>query len=150
MHEHRHPMCQQFIVALLLAALALSGCKTVSHPSPEGFSHFVGLSDFSKFTRTENKEGETVLLSPEINSVIPWNELIVSWNADAPAGTFLKLEARAHVSGGATKYFELGHWSINSALFPRTSISGQTDANGTVNTDTLVLTQPARTTQVRV
>ena len=91
-----------------------------------------------------------VWLSPEIKSGIAWNELIVSWNADAAAGTFLRVEATALSAGHPTKFYTLGHWSPDNQIFPRTSVRGQKDADGNVDTDTLVLTQPADAVQIRV
>ena len=137
-------------VALLLAAAIFGGCKSVPVATPGGFSRFVGLDQVSKFMRSQNENGETVLLSPEIKAQIPWNELIVSWNADAPAGSFLKVEARALLSGRETKYYTLGCWSPDGKIVPRTSVRGQKDADGNVDTDTLVLNQPAEAAQIRV
>ena len=143
-------MCKQLNIVLILAAAILSGCKTVPVSTQGSFSQFVGLAVFSKFTRTQNENGETVMLSPEIQSRIAWNELIVSWNAAAPAGTFLKIEARANLPGHTTKFYTLGRWSLDNKTYPRTSVRGQKDADGSVDTDTLILTQPANAAQIRV
>jgi hypothetical protein len=97
-----------------------------------------------------NENGETILLSPTIPSRIAWNELIVSWNADAPAGTFVKIEARAKLPDHPTKFYTLGNWSPDNKIFPRTSVRGQKDADGNVDTDTLILKQFANAAQIRV
>jgi hypothetical protein len=138
------------INVLWLSALLLSGCRTAPLPVATGFSHFVGLDDFAGFTRSRNAAGETVLLSPQIASGIPWNELIVSWNADAPAGTSLKIEARAILPDHATAFYGLGNWSLDQQEFPRASVPGQKDSDGKVDTDTLVLKQVAEVAQIRV
>jgi hypothetical protein len=138
------------IILFLIAALVALGCKSVPPSVKTGFSHFVGLKDFSKSTRTLNETGATVLLLPEVKARIPWNELIVSWNADAPSGTFVKIEARAISAGHTTKFYAMGDWSLDNRAFPRTSVRGQKDADGNVDTDTLVLTQPAGAAQIRV
>src|SRR5689334_11877249 len=104
-------MSKNLAAAVLLPIALLSGCCTTSRTLKTGFSHFVGIDDFSNFSRSQNKGGQTVLLSPEIKSGIPWNELIVSWNADAPAGTFLKVEASAAFAGGSAQFYDLGDWS---------------------------------------
>jgi len=135
---------------LLLTAVILAGCKSVPTSTGNGFSHFVGLNQFSEFSRTQNEFGDTVLLSPEIKSGISWNELIVSWNAAAPAGTFLKIEACAILPDHATKFYTVGNWSPDNKIFPRTSVRHQQDAEGTVDTDTLILKQPAVAAQIRV
>ena len=134
----------------LLAAVFLCGCQTASTSRQSQFSRFVGVENFSKFSRAQNEKGETVLLSPKIKSHIPWNELIVSWNADAPAGTFVKLEASAIASGHQIKFYTVADWSPDNKIFPRTSVRGQKDADGDVDTDTLILNQPADAAQIRV
>lgn len=149
--KHEREMFPRFTIGLLLVAvILLSGCQSISPAPRSGFSRFVGLANFSSFRRASDQNGATVLLSPEIKSQMPWNELIVSWNADAPAGTFLKVEARAISPDHATKFYTLGNWSLDDKLFPRTSVRGQKDADGKVDTDTLVLAQPAAAAQIRV
>jgi Peptidase_C39 like family len=113
-------------------------------------SNFIGLDRFSNFKQTQPAAGETVLLSPKLKSAIAWNELIVSWNADAPAGTFLKIEARAILPDHKTAFYTLGQSSLDNQIFPRTSVRGQRDADGKVETDTLVLNELAQAAQVRV
>ena len=135
---------------LLLAVVILSGCKTTPVSTKNSFSHFVGLGKFSNFTRSQNENGEIVLLSPMIKSGIPWNELIVSWNAAAPAGTFLKIEACAISTKHTTKFYTLGNWSLDNKVFARTSVRGQKDADAKVDTDTLILPQPAEAAQIRL
>ena len=138
-------------IALLLSAFAvLSGCKSLPVPSQGGFSRFVGLEKFSKFERSTNASDETILLSPAIPSRITWNQLIVSWNADAPAGTFVKIQASAKLPDHQTKFYTLGNWSLDNKIFPRTSVRGQKDADGNVDTDTLILNQPANAAQIRL
>lgn len=137
-------------ILVLVAAAILSGCKTVAPPTKTDFSRFVGMDDFSKFARSKNENGETVLVSSEIRPGITWNQLIVSWNADAPAGTFLKVEARAISPVRTTKFYTLGNWSPDDKIFPRSSLRNQREAGGSVDTDTLILTQPADAAQIRV
>ena len=137
-------------IVVLLCAAILSSCKAAPVSTNSSFSHFVGLADFSKFARSQTTNGETILLSPEIKSPMPWNELIVSWNAAAPAGTFLKIEARAISPSHTTTFYTLGDWSPDNKIFPRTSVRGQNDGDGTVATDTLILKQLADAAQIRV
>lgn len=116
----------------------------------DGFSRFFGLHDFSKFTGSTNETGGTVLLSPVIQSPMDWNELVVSWNAAAPAGTFLTVEASAVSSGRATKFYSWGVWSPDNGSYPRHSADAQQDADGEMRTDTLALSRLADAVQVRV
>jgi hypothetical protein len=143
-------MSKSLSAAFLLSLAWLAGCRTAPLSTTTGFSHFVGLGDFSTFTRSQNERGELVLLSPEIKSGIPWNELIVSWNAESPAGSFLKVEASAVSETSATKFYELGNWSADNQTFPRSSVRNQKDDGGAVHTDTLALTHLAEAVRVRV
>jgi len=118
--------------------------------SSNEFSRFVGLDDFSKFTRTPGEDGGVVLLSPLIESHIPWNQLIVSWNVSAPTGSVVKIEASAIAGEHHTKFYTIAIWSPDNKAHARTSVRGQRDPDGAVDTDTLVLTQPAEAAQLRV
>jgi hypothetical protein len=89
-------------------------------------------------------------MSPVFLSPAPWKELIVSWNALAPPGCGLKIEARAIHPGRATSYYTMGLWADDTADQPRTSVNGQKDEDGDVLTDTLVLSRPTRKCQVRL
>ncbi|HEY4417595.1 MAG TPA: C39 family peptidase [Verrucomicrobiae bacterium] len=117
-------------------------------------SQFIGLDDFSNFTRSQSTNAtagvETVLLSPVIQSALDWNELIVSWNTEAPPGTFVKVEASAVLPTHKTTFYTLGLWSPDNTLFPRTSVHGQLDNDGKVDTDTLILKNLSHAVQIRI
>lgn len=135
----------------LLATLKERG--SVEHQQTDRLGRaFIGISDFANFERATGAEpGEVTLISPAIPTGLPANEVIVSWNAEAPASTGLKIEARAFgEEDRPTKYYTLGLWSRTGSPYPRESINGQKDADGDVKTDTLVLTRPAQALQLRV
>lgn len=112
---------------------------------------FIPIKSFAAFAKSLHPAtGDTVLTSPEIPARIGWDELIVSWNAETPVGTGLKIEARALYPDHPTKWFTMGLWSANPAPYPRTSVRGQQNEDGRVDTDTLVLKQPAERVQLRV
>lgn len=112
---------------------------------------FIPFKSFSNFKRAPGEcPGEIVLLSPEIQARIAWKELIASWNADMRAASYLKVEVRAIYAGHATKYFTMGLWSGDPARHPRESVPKQKDADGNVDTDTLMLAQPAERFQIRL
>ena len=136
--------------ALLGTAVLLAGCQTRCHPAKSDFSFFQGQKDFSSYSRSTNADGSIVLLSPAIQSRMPWNELIVSWNAAAPAGTYLKIEAAAVFHDHQSKFYTMGLWSPDNQVFPRTSVRGQKDDDGKVDTDTLTVAEPAEAAQIRV
>ena len=139
----------KFISVVFVAAI-LCGCKSVSVSHKSDFSQFKGFDNFSKFERSTNANGEAVLLSPKIKAHLAANEIIVSWNTDAPDGTFIKIQASALLPDHATKFYTLAEWSPDGKVFPRASVRGQKDDDGNVDTDTLILSQPADAAQIRV
>jgi Peptidase_C39 like family len=143
-------MQKRLHILILSAAVAVTGCKTISPMNNNRFSSFKGLDNFSNCDVSTNANGETVLLSPQINAGMDWNELIVSWNANAPTGTFLKVEAQAVTPSHATKFYAMGLWSPDNVAFPRTSVRHQKDADGDVKWDTLELSQVANAARLRV
>jgi hypothetical protein len=143
-------MLKGLLAALLLAAVILSGCKTAPASRPSKYSQFVGLTNFSNFAHSQNRHGETVLVSPEIHTPHDWNELVVSWNAKAPPGTYLEILADANLHTCVRNYHSLGRWSPDDKSFPRASVSGQDDVNADVNVDTLVLKKPTGAVQIQI
>jgi hypothetical protein len=111
---------------------------------------FVALTDFKRFASAEGGLGDTALTSPELTLPLPADEIIVSWNADAPEGTGLKIEAKALYADHTSQWYTLAYWSKDAKAFPRESVKGQKDGDGAVHTDTLALTKPTDRLQLRV
>ncbi|MBB3663519.1 MULTISPECIES: peptidase C39 family protein [Prauserella salsuginis group] len=66
------------------------------------------------------------------------SELISSWNAHTPEGTWLKVQAQARTAGGDdTSWYTLGKWAYGDGDIERTSVTGQSDEHAAVYTDTL-------------
>jgi hypothetical protein len=143
-------MLPRLPTALVPAAFVLTGCRGTPVSSHAGYSHFTGVTDFSNFSREQNSNNEVVLLSPKMEPPIEWDQLVLSWNAQASPGTFLKVEARAFQSRRATKFYSWGVWSTDNKTFPRMSAGDQRDNDGEVRVDTLALNRPANTVQIRI
>jgi hypothetical protein len=145
-------MRHKLLVLLMAAVTAViaPGCASLHHTTPASFSQFIGVDHFTNFSTTCDETGNIVLLSPYIHSRAPWDQLIVSWNADAPGGTFLKVEAAAEIGTQHTRFYVLGNWSPDGTNFPRTSLRGQHDAEATVKTDTLELAKAGDAVQLRL
>lgn len=112
---------------------------------------FIGFNHFGAFKHTRGTHpGEEVLTSPIIKTQLDWDQLVASWNAEMPKGTFLRVEVRACYLEHPTRYYTMGRWSSDPARFPRESVAGQQDADGEVSTDTLLLKQSAPELQVRL
>ncbi|MEO6183501.1 MAG: C39 family peptidase, partial [Verrucomicrobiota bacterium] len=136
--------------ALLFLITIMANSSSFGTTSPDtNPSHFIGLNRFSKFKK-ELSGNEVIWTSPEIKSPIAWDELVVSWNATAPSGTYLKIEARGIYPDRTTRYYTMGLWSENIPSFQGESVKGQKDSDGKVSTDTLILMQPCQRVQIRV
>ncbi|MEV0256749.1 peptidase C39 family protein [Streptomyces sp. NPDC050732] len=81
--------------------------------------------------------------SPAHRSTVPATELIASWNAHTPAGTWLQVELRGTYSDGTeTPWYVMGRWTSGDDTetdIRRTSVDDQTDDKSTVWTDTLAV-----------
>ncbi|MDP9252757.1 MAG: C39 family peptidase [Chloroflexota bacterium] len=65
-----------------------------------------------------------------------FHQLIASWNAATPAGTWIDVQMRASGASRATKWYTLAVWSSGDDTIHRTTLKGQNDADGRVNVDT--------------
>ncbi|WP_161668796.1 peptidase C39 family protein [Kallotenue papyrolyticum] len=70
-----------------------------------------------------------------------FDQLIISWNADTPPGTWLRIDARAGRASARrwTRWYALALWSADNATLQRRSLPDQRDRHGAVATDTLLL-----------
>ncbi|OLC57315.1 MAG: hypothetical protein AUH85_03600 [Chloroflexi bacterium 13_1_40CM_4_68_4] len=67
----------------------------------------------------------------------PFSELVASWNAVTPDGTWLQTRMQARTDKGTTtKWYILGRWTFGDGTIYRTSVGGQGDADGFVAIDT--------------
>lgn len=66
-------------------------------------------------------------------------QLVASWNATTPAGTWLTVELRGRTSTGATTaWYTMGRWASGDQDIIRTTLPDQSDDNGYVDVDTFV------------
>jgi len=78
-------------------------------------------------------------LSPWVPAPFGAAEVVASWNATTPVGTWVQVEVRgATTAGDETGWYVLGRWASYDEGFHRTSVVGQADDHGSVRTDTLV------------
>ena len=67
----------------------------------------------------------------------PFDELVSSWNAQTPPGTWIQVEVKPTLDNGHTaKWYILGQWTYGDSDFHRTSVGHQGDADGFVAIDT--------------
>jgi hypothetical protein len=114
-------------------------------------NQFVALEDFSAFSRGVGTNAEEIVLtSPVIRSDLEWNELVASWNVEAPSTAYLKFEVQPLYPKSIAKFYPLAQWSSDGKTFSRENLGAQRDDAGHVSTDTLILKQPCRRFQARI
>jgi hypothetical protein len=75
--------------------------------------------------------------SPVHATTSAFNELVSSWNAITPIGTWVQSEVQPQLDDGHWgTWYVLGRWTSSDADFHRTSLGGQGDADGFVSIDT--------------
>ncbi len=137
-------------VLLLLGAVGL-GVAALGAAERRG-CQFLGWEHFDQWSR-EPVSGRAAWTrtSPPVVADLDWNEAVLSWNAETPPGTGLQFEIRRLAPPPQTGWYHLGHWAAApTPSCPRESVPGQRDNHGAVHTDTLVLSAPARSAQIRV
>ena len=87
------------------------------------------------------------MTSPEFPAEFDFSELIVSWNAVTPPGTWVEILARVTVNSRQTKWYNLGVWASDMETIQRHSVKIQGDQDGYVAVDTLVLTDKKAVTE---
>src|ERR1044072_8612667 len=72
-----------------------------------------------------------------VTNLFPFSELVSSWSARTPAGTWIQVEVQPQIDDGDwAKWYILGRWSSDDGSFHRPSVGGQGDADGFVSIDT--------------
>lgn len=69
----------------------------------------------------------------------PFDELVASWNAETPAGTWIRTEMQARGPGrDDTKWYTMGIWASGDGDIHRTSVGGQGNVDGFIAIDTFI------------
>ncbi|MEU9403880.1 peptidase C39 family protein [Streptomyces sp. NPDC048242] len=78
--------------------------------------------------------------SPVHRLSVPATEVIASWNAHTPEGTWLQTELTGTYSDGtATPWYVMGRWASGDQDIRRTSVDDQSDGKSSVWTDTFAI-----------
>lgn len=121
-----------------------------ANPSAAAATHsFLGLTNWSQFHRSSDRAG-LVLESTSFESPFPADILIPSWNVSDKAALTIEARPARPGSPAPSRWYSFGSWALNTNLAPRSSVSSRGDVEGRVETDTLVLAEPARHWQVRL
>ncbi len=137
------------VLLMLFAATWFLALRGTAAAAEHRGSRFHGWTTFSEWQRSSNST-EQVWLSPVVECPFGWDQLVVSWNAEAPAGTGLEFAVRALGPDRSTKWCSMGSWTQSAGVCRRQSTNGQKDSDGDVRTDTLALRHGWRRAQVRV
>lgn len=112
---------------------------TLSFSTPVGTREYGGATwEYARWTGADTPAGFAA------------TELIASWTADTPAGTWIEVELRG--TGPLTKWYVMGRWAYGDGDIQRTSVPAQGDADGSVAVDTFVAAagRPVDSYQLRV
>ncbi|WP_405809343.1 peptidase C39 family protein [Streptomyces sp. NBC_01520] len=102
------------------------------------FSTPAGTTDYTDpHTGTTTSWEYATWTSPVHRSAVPATEVIASWNARTPAGTWIQIELRgSYADGTDTPWYVMGRWASGDADIRRTSVDDQSDGRSSVWTDT--------------
>ncbi|WP_328939008.1 peptidase C39 family protein [Streptomyces tauricus] len=82
--------------------------------------------------------------SPVHRLGVPSTEVIASWNARTPTGTWLQIELAGTYSDGTdTPWYVMGRWAAGDQDIRRTSVDDQSDGKSSVWTDTFAIDDTA-------
>ncbi|HET9808194.1 MAG TPA: C39 family peptidase [Candidatus Limnocylindria bacterium] len=87
------------------------------------------------YGRTVSDERGTWVSDP-VRTPFAFDELIASWRASTPNGTWIDVQMRASGASRTTKWYTLAVWSSGDDTIHRTTVKGQQDGDGRVNVDT--------------
>ncbi|MFE7620777.1 peptidase C39 family protein [Streptomyces sp. NPDC057496] len=101
--------------------------------------HAEGSTDYTDpHTGTTASWEYATWTSPVHRSAVPATEVIASWNAETPAGTWIQVELQGCYSDATwTPWYVMGRWAAGDGDIRRTSVDDQTDGRSSVWTDTL-------------
>jgi hypothetical protein len=89
--------------------------------------------------------------SPKYRQGFDATQLVASWNADTPAGTWLSVEMQGTTSTGTkSQWYTMARWALKDTDIIRTTVADQEDAVGYIDVDTFVASQPIASYQLRV
>ncbi len=74
---------------------------------------------------------------PAVPTSFDFDELIASWNAVTPAGTWVEVLVRAELDGSWTTWYNLGIWASGTETIKRHSVRDQRDDYARIAVDTL-------------
>jgi hypothetical protein len=102
---------------------------------------YLALARSAGTTTYEGKTWEYASWTSPMQSAGGASQLVASWNAEAPAGTWLQVELEGTYTNGAhTPNYVLGRWAEGDQDIKRTSVDDQSDQYSSIDVDTFTIT----------
>jgi hypothetical protein len=80
--------------------------------------------------------------SPDVSTSYGLTQLVASWNAQTPGGSWIEVDLQGVTPDGTTsKWYVMGRWADDDTAFHPTTLTGQGDTLGTVSVDTFIAAQ---------
>ncbi|MFG2039685.1 C39 family peptidase [Dactylosporangium sp. NPDC048998] len=122
---------------------------TVAVPGPRPFltiGRAAGTTEFTDPHTGATRTWEYATWTSPVRSIgFGASELVASWNADTPAGTWLQVEMQGtYTNGEATPWYVMGRWASGDGDIKRSSVDGQGDPYSTIWTDTFSIDDVTR------
>ncbi|MFF3690343.1 peptidase C39 family protein [Streptomyces sp. NPDC002187] len=103
-----------------------------------------GLTEYTDPHTGSRASWEYAAWTSPVHRSVPATEVIASWNAHTPAGTWLQVELGGTYSDGTrTPWFVMGRWAAGDGDIRRTSVDDQSDGRATIWTDTFSIDDAA-------
>ncbi|BCJ77985.1 membrane protein [Catellatospora sp. IY07-71] len=104
-----------------------------------------GTADYTDpYTGTTKTWAYSTWTSPVTEVGFDATELVASWNAETPAGTWIQVELQGtYNTGGQTPWYVMGRWASGDGDIKRTTVNRQGDPWSTIWTDTFSIDDAA-------
>lgn len=115
-----------------------SGTRPTKRAGSFTIAHSIGKCEYTDPLGYSTKTWRYGRWTSPVHSVgFGAKQLIASWTADVPSGTWLEMEIRGTTtSGDRTGWYVMGRWAMTDVDIHRTSVPNQDDEFGRVTVDT--------------
>src|SRR2546423_279545 len=144
-----HLLLLRLALALGLTVFTAPALSEAASPAPIQFTPFASAAAFGRGTLSDLLiDGDRLTItagassgawqSPPVEPGFAFTRLVASWNAETPAAGRIRVDAQVlTVAGETSDWYALGTWAADEGAVVRTSVNGQSDTIGKVDTDTL-------------
>jgi hypothetical protein len=114
---------------------------TVAIPALRPYLTFGRATGTSQYA---GKTWETATWTSPVRSARGASQLVASWNADTPPGTWLQVELQGTYTNGVhTPSYVMGRWAKGDGDIQRTSVNDQSDQISSIDVDTFKIDDPS-------